>query len=85
MKTLIRVIFTLYKRLLSPLLGTRCRYAPTCSEYTEQAIEIHGVARGSWLGLKRICRCHPWGGHGYDPVPGAENEELDHLKQQEKE
>jgi putative membrane protein insertion efficiency factor len=58
-----------YQRLLSPLKPATCRYLPTCSEYAAQAIIRHGALKGSWLATKRICRCHPWGGHGYDPVP----------------
>lgn len=58
-----------YKFLVSPLLGPRCRHLPTCSEYAEEAIRKHGLARGGWLSLKRIGRCHPWGSSGYDPVP----------------
>lgn len=59
----------LYKRLLSPLLPAACRFTPTCSEYAAEALTIHGAGRGSWLAVRRICRCHPWGGHGHDPVP----------------
>jgi len=54
---------------VSPWLGPACRYEPTCSVYAEQAVRKHGAARGSWLGLRRLLRCHPWGGSGYDPVP----------------
>ena len=70
---MIRQIFIfpikLYKRFLSPLLGNNCRYDPTCSVYTMQAIEEWGVLKGTWMGVKRISRCHPWGGMGEDPVP----------------
>ncbi len=58
-----------YKLLLSPLMPPSCRFQPTCSSYAIEAIERHGPVRGVWLGTKRICRCHPWGGSGYDPVP----------------
>jgi putative membrane protein insertion efficiency factor len=58
-----------YKRFVSPIMPPACRYMPTCSEYAAQAISLHGAGKGSWLAMKRICRCHPWGGHGYDPVP----------------
>lgn len=58
-----------YQRLLSPLLGNRCRFHPSCSRYAIQAIERHGAARGSWLTLRRLTRCHPLNPGGEDPVP----------------
>lgn len=58
-----------YQLLLSPLLGGNCRFHPTCSEYAIEAMRAHGVMRGSWLTVRRIGRCHPWGGAGHDPVP----------------
>lgn len=58
-----------YQKIISPLLPHTCRYQPTCSQYMLEAIQIHGVIKGIWLGAKRILRCHPWGGSGYDPVP----------------
>nr|WKN36658.1 membrane protein insertion efficiency factor YidD [Tunicatimonas sp. TK19036] len=66
---LARGIIRFYQYAISPLLGTNCRHTPSCSQYTLEAISEWGVLRGSWLGLKRISRCHPWGTHGYDPVP----------------
>lgn len=58
-----------YRLFISPLIPNRCRYSPTCSEYALEALHTHGLFRGLWLSIKRIGRCHPWGGHGYDPVP----------------
>ena len=58
----------LYQRLLSPILPSSCRFTPTCSEYTKQAIIKHGIIRGTYLGIKRISKCHPWGKSGYDPI-----------------
>lgn len=58
-----------YKYSISPLFPPGCRYTPTCSQYAIEAIKKHGPLKGFWLALKRILRCHPWGGHGYDPVP----------------
>jgi putative membrane protein insertion efficiency factor len=56
-----------YQLAISPWFGPSCRYQPTCSEYFIQAVKKHGPLRGAWRGLRRIARCHPWGGHGYDP------------------
>lgn len=58
-----------YQLCISPLFPPACRFTPTCSAYAIEAIMKHGVIRGTWLALKRISRCHPWGGSGYDPVP----------------
>jgi putative membrane protein insertion efficiency factor len=63
------LLIKLYKNLISPILPPSCRYTPTCSEYSQQAITKYGPFKGGWMALKRISRCHPWGGHGYDPVP----------------
>lgn len=62
-----------YRLLLSPLLPPSCRYTPTCSAYGLEAVRRHGALHGGWLTLRRILRCHPWGGQGYDPVPGSES------------
>ena len=59
----------LYRVAISPWLGMNCRFQPTCSEYAIEALRRHGVFKGAWLAAKRIGRCHPWGGSGYDPVP----------------
>lgn len=61
-----------YQIFLSPLLGSNCRYTPTCSHYTIEALRRHGVIKGGWLSIKRISSCNPWGGSGYDPVPTRE-------------
>jgi uncharacterized protein len=67
-RTLLAAI-KVYQLTLSPWLGRQCRYLPTCSAYAAESIERFGALRGSWLALKRLARCHPWGGSGYDPVP----------------
>jgi putative membrane protein insertion efficiency factor len=59
----------LYQKAISPYLPSACRYTPTCSHYSQEAIQRHGLIKGSWLGLRRLARCQPWGGQGYDPVP----------------
>ena len=70
---LIRLPFILlikfYQYVISPAIGPKCRYTPTCSHYALEAINKYGVLKGMWLAIKRISRCHPWGGHGHDPVP----------------
>ncbi|MBR6423862.1 MAG: membrane protein insertion efficiency factor YidD [Bacteroidales bacterium] len=62
-------LIRLYQITLSPYMGRQCRYTPTCSNYALEALQKHGLLRGSWLAIKRILRCAPWGGSGYDPVP----------------
>ncbi|MFZ5801585.1 MAG: membrane protein insertion efficiency factor YidD [Candidatus Omnitrophota bacterium] len=63
------VLIRFYQAVLSPVLGHGCRHVPSCSEYLLEAIRVHGVVKGNWLGLRRLLRCHPWGTAGYDPVP----------------
>ena len=76
MKTFLRILslpfiglIKLYQLIVSPILGPKCRFTPSCSHYAVEALKKHGVLKGLWLTIKRISRCHPWGGHGYDPVP----------------
>ncbi|HZT49765.1 MAG TPA: membrane protein insertion efficiency factor YidD [Hyphomicrobiaceae bacterium] len=64
----------LYRWTLKPLVGWECRHLPTCSEYALDAIDRNGAWRGAWLALSRICRCHPWGTHGFDPAPDIRHE-----------
>ncbi len=77
LSTVIRLVIRFYQRILNPMLkytagpGVGCRFSPSCSNYFLQAVELHGPFRGSWHGICRIFRCHPWGGSGYDPVPPA--------------
>ncbi len=69
MKTLFSGAIRGYQLLLRPVLGANCRFYPSCSDYAREAIEIHGVAHGSWLAARRLCKCHPYHPGGYDPVP----------------
>ena len=71
-KSLLIRLITLYQLTLSFLIGNQCRFHPTCSQYTKEAIEQDGSLKGSMFGAKRICSCHPWHEGGYDPVPEAE-------------
>ena len=73
MKSLLLAALRIYKNWVSPALPAACRYVPTCSEYAMQAVEEHGALRGSWLALRRLARCHPFGGHGVDQVPPREH------------
>lgn len=68
MKTALLALLSFYKAIISPLLPPSCRFVPTCSEYAREAVERYGVLRGSWLGLRRLLRCHPFHAGGYDPV-----------------
>ena len=72
LKTLLIRLITFYQLTLSLLIGNDCRFYPSCSQYTKEAIEKHGSIKGSWLGVRRICSCHPWHEGGFDPVPGTE-------------
>lgn len=73
MRRVVSKIFILlirfYQLSISPILGQNCRYSPTCSQYSIEAINKYGALKGGWMALKRIFSCHPWGGSGYDPVP----------------
>jgi len=63
----------LYRYAISPLIGANCRYQPTCSAYAQEALRKYGAFKGTWLTIRRVSRCHPWGGSGYDPVPDDEH------------
>ncbi len=63
------LLIRIYQKIISPLIGPKCRFIPTCSNYAVEALKKYGVFKGSWLAIKRIAKCHPWGGSGYDPVP----------------
>lgn len=78
MKWLFILLIRFYQLFLSPLklffgAQSTCRFIPTCSQYAIEALEVHGLLKGTWLAIKRISKCHPWGPHGYDPVPPKKN------------
>ena len=72
MKHVFIALVKFYQLVISPIFPPTCRYTPTCSEYTLQAIKEWGAWKGTWMGIKRLSTCHPWGGSGYDPVPKKE-------------
>ena len=69
MKTLLTFLLRFYQMAISPLMGPRCRFYPSCSNYALEALRVHGAAKGSYLAARRVCRCHPWNAGGVDPVP----------------
>ncbi len=68
----LRALIAVYRYGISPFMAGSCRFHPSCSNYADEALATHGVLKGGFLGFKRICRCHPWGGAGYDPVPAVQ-------------
>ncbi len=63
------LLIKIYQKIISPVIGPQCRFTPTCSNYALEALKKYGIFKGSWLAVKRISKCHPWGGKGFDPVP----------------
>ena len=74
MKSLVLWLIRFYRRVISPLFPPSCRFTPTCSQYTYEAIDLYGVGKGGWLGFRRILRCNPFNPGGYDPVPRIDSE-----------
>lgn len=83
-RQVLMAVIRLYQVLLSPWLGQRCRFTPSCSHYGIEALETHGAVKGGWLTLKRIGRCHPLSEGGYDPVPPAPHHHCQHSNEEEK-
>jgi len=79
MQRILLAMIRAYRYLLSPWIGGQCRFTPTCSVYAQQAIELYGAGRGSWMAIKRILRCHPLCQGGHDPVPGVDPEACSEL------
>ena len=79
MRSAALIAIALYQRILSPYMPGACRYEPTCSHYAQDAIRAHGLPAGGWLALKRLARCHPWGGRGYDPAPPPRRKDNTHA------
>lgn len=75
---LLVALLTGYRRFISPLLGPRCRFYPSCSAYALEAVQVHGAVRGSWLAVRRLSRCHPFHPGGLDPVPGRDQRDREH-------
>ena len=73
-----------YQIAISPYTPSSCRYQPTCSHYTVEALKVHGLFKGGWLAIKRIGSCHPWGGSGYDPVPPKDSESRSEISAKKK-
>ena len=84
LKGILIALVRVYQTVISPLTPTSCRYTPTCSQYAIEAIRLHGPIKGGRMAAKRIGSCHPWGGSGYDPVPGTEREDLIMMKEETK-
>ena len=79
MRTVLLLLIRAYQLLVSPLLGPRCRFHPSCSHYAMEAVEMHGALGGCWLALRRLSRCHPFHAGGYDPVPPPPTARVSHV------
>lgn len=84
LRRILKGLIRFYQLAISPWTPASCRYTPTCSAYALEALDVHGAAKGGWLAIRRIGRCHPWGGHGYDPVPPAAAGGLDAVEDHER-